>query len=186
MKSKKGYFFLIDAFIGSAIIILSLVIILNSDVTTAKFQQDYTITEDYATFLINTHIQDINNEYIRNLTLSGLITNPQYSIMEQIDQFYYNARYICNAGDASCIAANLSYANKMLQNITDPLIKQKYSFSLFIKDTAKKINQSIYERNMSNISTASFVLSSRKITFLQINSSAMFGPQIVEIKVWLP
>jgi hypothetical protein len=182
---KKGYFFVIDAFIGSAIIFVALFIILNSDVKQTSLQYDYSIAEDYSTFMMNTKLRDINNDYIRSITNNGTNNMPiqqiDYTLMEQIDEFYNTAFRIC--GDITCTNQYLSYASNLVQNISEPLIPPKYGFS-YTMFTAYN-NQTLYSRQGTTLNSAKIVLASRKITFLQINASTMFGPALVEVKVWL-
>jgi hypothetical protein len=184
-KSKKGYFFVIDAFIGSTIIFLSLLLILNSDVKASKMQYDYGMSEDYSTFIMNTKIQDLNNPYAKNLTDDGVIVNTQNTIIEQIDTFYYNAYYVCLPANQSCITRNLNYSARLMQNLTDSLISAKYGFSMTLIDTSQARNQTIYSRNTDSFNSSKLVISSKKITFVQINSTTMFGPNIMVIKIWI-
>jgi len=168
-SNKKGYYFIIDAFIGSTIIFLSLLIILNGGIKPSKIQYNYEMAEEYSTFILNTKIQDLNNEYVNSLTTSHAINDTTLTIMEQVDLFYYNN--------------DTSHAKFMIQNLTDPLIAQKYSFSYDVIDGAKTVN--IYNRTNINTSDAKLVVASKKITFLQINSSTLFGPVMTEIKIWI-
>jgi hypothetical protein len=180
---KKAYFFIIDAVIGSTILFFSLYLLLSGDIRQDTLQIDYEASEDYASFLINTQIQDLNNEYMNNLTQEGIITNIRNTVIEQINQFYYDALYVCS-GDP-CRANNLTYANKIIQNLTDLLITQKYGMSYTIIDSSNGINTTIYSRDISSLSTSNIVISSRKVTFLYINSTVFFGPELVEIKLWI-
>ena len=143
-NNKKGYFFVIDAFIGSTIIFVSLMMILNSNIKGSQLQFDYSMAEDYSTFIMNTKIQD-----------------------------------------STCANESLNYSTRLLENLTDSLISSKYGFSLVLKDTATGRNQTIYERSVDRLNTSQLVIASEKITFIQINSTKMFGPNIVDIKVWI-
>ncbi len=182
-KNKKAYFFIIDAFVGSTIIFLSLLIIFNSHYNTPKVQTNYQAAEDYATFLMNTNIEDLNNEYYSLLMDEKIITNSKNSLTEQVTQFYYNAEYLCD-GDEACITANMTLATKFLKNITDPLIPAQYGFSYIINDSVKG-NTIIYNRSIEKLQTSKVVIASKKVIFLQINSSTLFGPEMTEIKIWI-
>ena len=168
-SNKKGYYFIIDAFIGSTIIFLSLLIILNGGIKPSKIQYNYEMAEEYSTFILDTKIQDLNNEYVNSLITSHVINDTTLTIMEQVDLFYYNN--------------DTSHANLMIQNLTEPLIPQKYSFSYNMIDGAKRTN--IYNRTNINMTDAKLVVASKKITFLQISSSTLFGPVMTEIKIWI-
>jgi hypothetical protein len=186
-RSKKGYFFILDAFIGSAILFVALLIVLNSGVKPSKVQQDYSVAEDFSSFLMNTKIQDLNNVYIREtLIANGVIegNDVRNSIVEQIDKFYYTAYYnlSCKAS-TTCPTLYMDYARKMTQNITDPLMPDKYGFDYTLIYDGNRV--SIYNRSTETLANSNLVIVSSKITFLQINTAEMFGPAIVEIKVWL-
>lgn len=191
VESKKGYFFVIDALVGSAIIFVALLIILNANSRPSKLQYDYTISEDYSSFLINTKIQDISNSYIGSLTNNGTnnapISNIRNTLMEQIDEFYYKAIYIYNTSPTVNNTARdiyLNYSSVMIQNISDSLIQNNYGFSFTIMDPVKG-NYTLYSRSIDKLANSNIIIASDKITFLQINSTTMFGPVIAEVKIWL-
>ena len=187
-KNKKAYFFIIDAFVGSAIIFLSLLIIFNSDFNILKVQNNYQLTEDYGSFIMNTKLEDINNDYLDELIAKGLVDDLKYTIMDQVTEFYYNAIYICDESSEEgelCKSNNLSYATKFIQNVTDPIIPPKYGFSYIIKDSQKHINITIYNRGLEILPNAKTVIVSKKITYLPINQLTLFGPQITELKIWI-
>jgi hypothetical protein len=167
---RKGYYFIVDAFIGSTIIFLSLMIILNEGARPTKIQYNYEMTEEYSSFILNTKIEDLTNPYVDLMRESNNITNTKLTIMEQVNLFYfYNDTY---------------HAREMVRNLTEPLVPEKYGFSYNIIDGNKITN--IYNRtSVNSIDDAKIVICSKKITFLQINSSTMFGPVIVEIKTWI-
>lgn len=185
MNSRKGYFFLIDAFIGSAIIFVSLAIILSSDVKVTPLRNDYSAAEGYASFIINTKIEDLNTPYVNDLVNIGVITNTKNTVMDQVTQFYYNAYYLCPPLNITCQNANLSYASNMVQNISSPLFTEKYGFEYVIRDYNKAKNYTVYIKNPGTRNSSNLVIVSKKITFLQINTTEMFGPEIVDIIVWI-
>lgn len=166
---KKGYYFVIDAFIGSTIIFISLMILLSGGVRPTKVQYNYEMAEEYSTFILTTKIQDLTNPYV-NRMIGREINDTSLSIMEQVDLFYYKN--------------DLIHAGGMIQNLTEPLVPEKYGFSYSIIDGSTITN--IYTRPDSpNIDEANIIISSRKITFLQIDSGTMFGPALTEIKMWI-
>ena len=171
---RKGYYFIIDAFIGSAIIFMSLLIILNGGVRPTKIQYNYEMTEEYGSFILNTKIEDLSNSYVDQLRYDGYINDTKLTIMEQIDLFYYHN--------------DTTHAGLMIKNITESLVPEKYGFSYYIINGSTHSN--IYTRPSINgipinITDAAIVIASRKITFLQINSKTMFGPAVTEIKMWI-
>ncbi|MGV8141403.1 MAG: hypothetical protein ACP5NW_03100 [Candidatus Woesearchaeota archaeon] len=166
---RKGYYFVIDAFIGSTIIFISLMILLGGGVRPSKIQYNYEMAEEYTTFIMTTKIQDLTNPYV-NKMIGNEINDTSLSIMEQVDLFYYNGQ--------------MQNASGMIHNLTESLIPEKYGFSYNILENS--VSHNIYTRPSSpNITEAEIIISSRKITFLQIDSSTMFGPALTEIKIWI-
>ena len=161
---KRGYYFVIDALIGSTIIFLTLMVLLNGGAKQNKIQYNYEMAEEYNAFILTTQIQDLNNPYVNKLIADKNINDTTLTIMEQVDLFYYNN--------------DITHANEMIQNLTEPLISPKYGFSYSIINNTEIANTTtiIYSRAPININNANIVISSKKITYIQINSSTMFGP----------
>ncbi len=169
---KRGYYFVVDALIGSIIIFLTIIVLLNQETKPTKIQYNYELAEEYGSFILQTQIQDLNNPRVNELINNKNITNPTLTIMEQVDIFYYNN--------------NIPAAEQMIQNLTESLIPSKYGFSYRI--ITETNNTNIYNRtatNSINIDDAKMVIASKKITFIQIDSNTMFGPAITEIKIWI-
>jgi len=167
---KRGYYFIIDAFIGSTIVFLSLLIILNGGIKPAKIQYNYEMAEEYGSFILTTKMEDLRTHpYVNGLIANHVINDTSLSIMEEVDMLYYYN--------------NLPDATGLIQNLTEPLIPQKYGFSYSIIDGAN--TTIVYNRTTININDSTMVIASKKITFLQLNSSTMFGPAMTEIKIWI-
>ncbi|MGV8086131.1 MAG: hypothetical protein ACP5N1_00735 [Candidatus Woesearchaeota archaeon] len=168
---KRGYYFVIDALIGSTIIFLTLMVLLNGGTKPNKIQYNYELAEEYSSFILQTQLQDLNNPYVNKLIIDGNINDTTLTIMEQVDLFYYNNQTV--------------YAAGIIQNLTESLISPKYGFSYYILVGSNRTE--IYTRTPSpiNLDDARIVIASNKITFLQINSSTLFGPALTEIKIWL-
>jgi hypothetical protein len=167
--NRRGYFFIIDAFIGSTIIFLSLLIILNGGVKPTKIQYNYEMAEEYSSFIMNTKLIDLNNDYVNGLIRSNISNDTSLTVMEQVDLFYYRS--------------DLTHARELIKNLTEPVIPEKYSFSYNIINGTTTTN--IYNRTIINITDARIIIASKKITFLQIDSATMFGPAMTEIKIWI-
>lgn len=168
--NRKGYYFIIDALIGSTIIFLSLMIILGGNTKSSRIQYNYEMAEEYSSFLMNTPLENLSNPYVDYLVYNiSMINNTRLTIMEQVDLFYYQN--------------NTIYASRLIENLTEYLVPKKYGFSYtIINDTQ---NFLVYNRSDVDINQAKVIIVSRKITFLQINSSTMFGPALAEIKIWV-
>ena len=181
MLGKRGYFFILDAFIADTIIFVSLAAMLSSNVVEQR-SRDYSQAESYASFITDTRIDDLNNQYVQNLTAQGIIKNTKNSIIEQIDQFYYDAYYACNQANTTCINQSLGYSLQMIKNISEPLITERYGFNYIIRDIQRNI--SLYSRDLSSLNGSDYVLVAKRISFLYINQTTMLRPHVVEISIW--
>jgi hypothetical protein len=172
--NRRGYFFVIDSLIGCAIISLSLIIILNSDVNDARVIRDYTLVDQYTGFLSTTKIEELNNQYVLELIADGNITDVKRTVLEQIGEFHYND--------------NLASARNLSANLTDSIIPRKYGYSITILQDFPNKDIVLYQRPSilgRNVSDAQFVLSSKRINFLMNDSATLYGPTIYEMKIWI-
>ncbi len=172
-----------DAFLGSLIIFFALMIIMTSSVTPTKIDYNYELAEDYATFLITTKLEDISTPYTNEIVLAQSL-NPKTTLMEQISKYYYTAKYDC-APSSVCEQNAITNATLLIGNATSSLIPEKFSFSYTILDHTLGTQTALYERENTPLEQARIVISSRKATFVQMNATTMFGPEIAEIKVWI-
>jgi hypothetical protein len=179
--NKKGYFFILDAFIASTIIAVSLVSIMNSDVAVGQRTNEYAQADAMTQFLLDTKLADLDNQYVKSLIADGTITNPRNTIMAQIDTFYYTAYYICN--NASCRSININFSKTLLQNISEPIISQKYGYDYSIMDDSR--NYSIYNRSGDTWSSSRFRVVTKRVSYAAINSTSVFKPHIVEFSLWI-
>lgn len=177
---KRGYFFILDAFIAATVIAISLVVIMNSDVTFSQRSKEFQIDE-ITSFLLNTKLEDIDNPYVRELIATGKIMNPRNNLMEQVDLFYYTAKYVCVSNQ--CSENNYNLSRDLLKNITEPLISQKYGYNYVILDGSQ--NYSVYNRSLNTKAKSNFVVVTKKISYVKYNSTHTFLPHVVEFSVWI-
>jgi len=137
---KKAVFFTIDALLASGIIILSIVLI--SDFYSSEHQKinvNYA-SQDLVRVFSTLTVGQADNAYVKNLASSGLITNANNTILEQIGEFW--------ADDKMDLAKNFT------KNLTEDIIPKNYGFSVLVN------GEEIYKRNLP-VSKA--LVSSRKI-----------------------
>ncbi len=164
---KKGYFFIIDAFVGSLIIFFSLFMILGSRDTTPKIDTNYDLAEGYASFLINTKVEDYNNPIIKGM-IGTKIDNPKNSLMQQTYLFYKNGKL----DDAT-----------LLLTQTKNIVPSKFNFGVYIKDSHG--TTIIYESKAYDKDAVKQVIASKKIVYVTKDSSTIYGPDIMLIKLWI-
>ncbi len=179
--NRKGYFFILDAFIAATIIAVSLVAIMNSDVAVEQRTRDYGQVDEITQFFLDTRLEDLDNQYVKTLIANGNITNPRNTIMEQIDLFYYKAKYVCTTPGCSMINYNLS--RDLLKNVSEPVISQKYGFNYVIMDTT--INYSVYNRSLETRNASDFRVVNKRISYVRYNQTRTFLPHIVEFSLWI-
>lgn len=171
MFKKRGYFFFIDAFIGGAILAITLIIILSSNVKEQSTGQSFAIAEDFMSFVINTQIRDIDNNYTSTLINDGNITNLKVTINNQISEFYYRN----TTGCTFCMEMAYNFTREFIEGS----IPSNYGVSYSVNNTI------IYQRDADKLNTSKLVLASKKLSFFMINDTKMFGPVVTEVRVWL-
>lgn len=181
--NKRGYFFILDAFIAATIIVVSLVAIMNSDVAVEQRSKDYTQADAIVQFLLDTKIEDLDNSYVKSLIANGNITNTRNTLMEQIDLFYYKANYSCLSSDAACQAKNYNLSTTLIRNISETIISQKYGYSYVIMDGVR--NYTVYNRSPETRNNSDFRVVTKRISYAKLNQTALFRPHIVEFSIWV-
>ncbi|MBI2574255.1 hypothetical protein HYV82_00020 [Candidatus Woesearchaeota archaeon] len=161
-KCSKGYFFTLDAFIAMGIIVAGLAFVLTAYSYKPVTAQATVLGTDLLLSLANTKVTEINNDYVRNLTLNGTITNSDNSLLQQVGEFYVNNQN--------------SMGNEFVRNVTYSLVPLQYGYELRINKTQ------VYNRS-AFIRTNKLVTSSKSIVFGVYNNT-MWGPLDAEVRVW--
>ncbi|MGV8150188.1 MAG: hypothetical protein ACP5NV_00495 [Candidatus Woesearchaeota archaeon] len=177
---RKGYFFILDAFIAATILVVSLVFIFNSDVAISQRSRDYSQAETVANFLLDTKLEDLDNQYVENLIINGTISNPRNTIVQQLDIFYYNANYLCI--DDECRDKYTILSENLFKNITSPIVSNKYGYSYTIRESSN--NLTVYADSIASYNSSNFRLVTKRISYSLINETTIFAPHIVELALW--
>jgi len=171
MNKRGAYFFVIDAMIAASIIFVSLMIIFASYSLQPESNPTLRMAEDYATFLMNTSIRQFQGDYVQLLINNNNITDQDNTLLEQLTEFYY---LNSNGIDKSQIMANFT------QEISQGIIPDQRSFAVYLNNTL------IYNRTSNaNINTTKLLLSTKKISFKRINETVIYGPIILDIRIWV-
>jgi len=165
MRKRGSYFFVLDAMIGGAIFLVTVIIIISSQLNTPDKRQSYLLANDVMYLLSTTKIIDFRNPYISTLANDGNITDYEQSLFLQISEFYYTNR--------TELAKNLTKA------VLETVILEQYGVSYSIGD------EIIYNRFMDRFNHSRMALTSRKLSFLIINETTYFGPDVAELKIWI-
>ncbi len=170
-KNKQGYFFIIDAFMGTVIIVMTLVIIMNSHLSAPDSTITYTIIGDYIRYISTTQVQDIDNEIIKDMISKGVIKDIENTLLIQNVQFYYENGTEC----PNCID---EYSYNFTRQIVEGVIPEQYGFEYSINSTE------IYSKNKQELINADLFLTGRRVVYLYINKTYIFGPVNVTIAMW--
>lgn len=137
---KKGVFFTIDALLASGIIIIAIVLISNFYYSGQQATNVNYASKDIVNVFSAMTVNGVDNEYVKSLIASGLITNTNNTLIEQIGDFW--------ADD------NIGLAENFTKNLTEDIIPKNYGFSVLVD------GDEIYSRN---IPVAKSLVSTRKI-----------------------
>ncbi|MBU0471375.1 MAG: hypothetical protein KKF89_06120 [Nanoarchaeota archaeon] len=172
MKKRGAYFFVLDALIGGAIFLISIILIIGSYLNTPQTLQAYETTEDIMNLLLNTKVTEFQDpeRIISYLAKNGYITNSEQTLFEQISELHYKEEH------------QLAY--NLTKSILNSILEEQYGINYTIYEKKSGINTTIYNRSGESIENSNFMLSSKKITFLVANETTFFGPDITELRVW--
>lgn len=171
---KRGYFFVIDAMLGLAVIIVGVFLITASYSKIPQPTQVTFLADDLLNFLANTKIKDLNDPYAGiggDLWNQGTITDGENSLLQQIGIFYKTK--------------NFQIASKFTGNVTIGVVPPQYRYEVWIDDAIIYPIPQTSGHNSSKNNTQ-LLLTSKQITFgiLNTTTSDLFGPYKAEVFVW--
>lgn len=171
--NKRGYFFIIDAFIAMTILALGLFFILSSYSQSPPQTQTLVTSRNVISYMTETEISSVISEFVQTaeereeLVQRGSFDN---SILEQIVEYIYLDE-MGSAGDL---------VNKTF-NQTIPS-QYNYEFTLIGEDiTNTKYNN---EKITRGVEEADVVIPSRTLVVVVINQTKIIGPVEAEVKIW--
>lgn len=175
MTNKRGYFFILDAFLALGILVVGVFILLSSYTRTPEKEQTTNIAEDVLDFFANTKIEDLNNPTFGasgTLVQSGAIKDIQKTLLQQLGEFYY--KYL-DTGDDNY----LDLAEQLVEEVTEDLIPFQYKYEFLIDGTI------IYSKDPSSKGNTKVLFPAKKLSFGTIDKTVdLFGPYNVEVLVW--
>lgn len=164
MLYRKGaYFYVIDAFIASIVIIGALVVLFSQFTSSSTSRQAYHTAEDFLATLTSTAVRNVDDTKVREWITNGTISNPQLSVLQQIGLFKA-------AGDT----ASASYLTSIMAAQTT----RNVGVEVLIN------NQQIYLKQATAQADADNLLSARRILLTRKDATTMYPPSIIEVKTW--
>ena len=174
LMKKRGFFFILDAMLGLFVLVIGVFLITSSYVNTPTSTQVELLSDDLLSFLSNTKIKDINNNYAGiggELWNQGMITDADNSLLQQTGEFYAKSQ--------------LDTADKFIQNVTQGIVPSQYNYEVWMNGNLISPKTPTQEHTNSKSKTR-LLLTSKKITFGIINktTSGIWGPYKAEVFVW--
>jgi len=160
---SKGYFFTLDAFIAVGVIIIGILIVMSyspSSPDTGQLSEFAYNTIDVFTL---THLSEYDNDYVRHLAQTHQIKNLDNTLLEQIGEFYYR-------GETTLM-------HNYIENLTLHLIPPEYGIGFYVDE------QPQYERQ-SAMGRDSQIISAKINTVGLYNSTTLWGPYLLEVRLW--
>lgn len=165
---KKAYFFTLDAFIATSVIVIGIVLINLAHINKPYEMQTAFLSQDVIDAASSIKVYEVSDsEYVNNLIENGSIINPANTVLEQIGEFCYKGMY--------------DTASNFTESVFLGIIPQEYNFQLLIKDEDDILFN--YTKG-ANMDTSRILISSKNIIFGQINDSTMWGPYTSEVRTW--
>ncbi|MDP3765694.1 MAG: hypothetical protein Q8R04_04210 [Nanoarchaeota archaeon] len=158
---KKAIFFTIDSLLASGIIITAVLLVSNFYLVEHQNVNVEYASQDLIKVFSTLTVSQVDNDYVKSLVSNGDITNMNNTILEQIGDFWAN--------DKLNLSANFT------KNLTEDVIPKNYGFGVLIND------ENIYTRNLT---IKRGLVSSRSLVSGISNNSFLWGPAIIEIRVW--
>ena len=174
LLKKRGYFFILDAFLGLSVLLIGVILVTSSYVNFPQPSQVGLLANDLTNFLSTKKIKDLNNPYAGiggELWNNGTITDADNSLLQQIGEFY---------------AANkLDVAERFIQNVSEGVTPPEFLYEVWIDGIILyPITPSAEHTKLKE--SSELLLTSKVITFGIMNktTSNLWGPYKVEVFVW--
>jgi hypothetical protein len=181
MEKRASYFFVLDVFIGSAILVLTLIIIFSSRVNSPTPDATFRMADDYIEFLASTEFRDFASVHRLELTKGGYVNDTTQSLLQVLAQLNY---YQYSNG-------SVLWSTLLAQEITDGILPTQYGVNVSVNDTILygpgKPLYSIQTYRPFKNKDARIELTSKRLGYVQIrNSDQSLAPVqfVVEVKVW--
>jgi hypothetical protein len=167
---KKGYFFMIDAFLSISIIILSLIIVYSFQSSRPYQAQGISQADDVMTMLSGTKIYQLNNEFVKSLYVGAAdnITNPENTLLEQIGEFL--------------VTGNDQLAIEFTMNVS-PHTSPNYGYELLIYNSTTRYNITLSGYHTPQ-NESEFLVTSKTLIAGVVDPEFYWGPMVAEVRVW--
>ena len=181
LKNRKGYFFLLDAFLAISVLVLGILILYSFRSYSPSQVQPILLADDVMESLSSNKVGDLAGNisgpgiYVTTLIRDGDITTMQNTLLEQIGEFY--------------ALNNNELARGFTMNITNRLVPSQYGFALYVNITNSSLDSADFNitvnEGLVQPAESSMLVTSKRVVAGIVNETVMWGPFIMEARVWL-
>ena len=172
MRTKRGYFFVVDAFIAGILLFTAIILLLSRTTSVPPTSQAYQLIDGFMDFISHTQVRDISNSVVTALILDGNVTNPSFNVAEQVTEMYDRRQ---SQGCAFC----LNRAKLLVESLTNGSIPQTYGYQYQVNDTI------ISSRYPEARKDSTVLVAQSLIIYTSKNLTKTVGPYVTQVQVWL-
>lgn len=170
--SRKGYFFVIDAFLAGILLFTAVILLLSKTSSIPSTSQTYLVLGGMLDTLTYTQVRDVSNVVTTQLIADGNLTNSQFTFAEQANEFYDRRQ---TQGCSFC----LGRARILIESISNGSIPSNYGYRYKINGTT------IIEKNIAWESESTLVAVQSFVIFTSRNATSTIGPYQNRFEVWI-
>ncbi len=182
MRSRKGFFFVIDSIMAIVILSIGIYMILSSYMVFADRDQTALTSRSLLSFMDNVTIASYDSDYkfeeLMGLSGGGnYITRYDNSLSEQLGEFFFRDRWDLASGLAG--------------DIVEKVVPQQFEAEILVKEPVSDIEETIYERNTDpsfSSDDSRLVVPYKSIVMGDFESEdgspEPWGPYVIEVRVW--
>lgn len=168
---KKSQIFMFDLILSSVILIVSIGLVFSFFIHQTQNKNIYDLSNSVLNGFTQTKINTINSHEVRNMFIAGEIRNIQNTVAQQVGAFYYQS--------------NFSLAKNLSKDFLRDYVSSQFNFQVILDNNT--INYTLYSAlSIPNLSFDNSSISTQvsRIVFGFFNSSTIYGPYTIIIRVW--
>ncbi len=167
---KRGYFFTLDSFIATSIIVIGIALVLFARSNKPYEMQTSVLSQDVIGTTYSVKIYELSdNSYLNELIENGNITRFENTVLQQIGEFCYREM------------------NETATNFTEKVfirvIPSTYNFQILIINTTNHVLFN-YTSDKRTVEDSELIISYKNLIFGQLDNSTMWGPYLAEVRTW--
>ncbi len=197
LRSKKAYFFVIDAFVAVLILSLGIYIILSSYIEQIERDQPAFTSKAMVAFMSNMTIGRYNSDFKFSRlmgvgqTAPNFIKNYENSLLDQVGEFYFREQLPPFPSNLLGLPSDIKFSEELVRDVVEKIVPEQYEVEVIMKDPFLRQSIVIYSRNVNPLfqKDKSFLLVPAKTIIMgDIKADDMslkiWGPYIIEVHVW--